>query len=230
MYKNTKVLAIITARGGSKGIPRKNIKDLAGKPLIAYTIAAANASQHLTRTIVSTDDEEISTIAKDHGGGVPFLRPAHLAEDESKSIDVISDLVTTLVEQGDSYDYIMILQPTSPLRTSGDIDAAIEMAVDNDADSVMSMVELSDFSKKKIKKISDSIIEPFFEAEGNESSRRQDLEPAYKRNCAIYLTRTDLIMQGDLFGEKSVAYIMPEERSVDINTPYDFSLTEFLLQ
>ena len=230
MYKNKNILGVITARGGSKGILRKNIKDLAGKPLIAYTIEASSAARHLTRTIVSTDDEEIATIAKEHGGDVPFLRPAHLAEDESKSIDVIQDLLSTLVAQGETYDYVMILQPTSPFRTSEDIDSAIQIAVDQDADSVMSMVELSDFSKKKIKKISDSIIEPFFEAEGNESSRRQDLEPAYKRNCAIYLTRTDLIMQGDLFGEKSVAYIMPEERSVDINTPYDFSLTEFLLQ
>ena len=230
MYKNKNILGVITARGGSKGILRKNIKDLAGKPLIAYTIEASSAARHLTRTIVSTDDEEIATIAKEHGGDVPFLRPAHLAEDESKSIDVIQDLLSTLVAQGETYGYVMILQPTSPFRTSEDIDSAIQIAVDQDADSVMSMVELSDFSKKKIKKISDSIIEPFFEAEGNESSRRQDLEPAYKRNCAIYLTRTDLIMQGDLFGEKSVAYIMPEERSVDINTPYDFSLTEFLLQ
>ena len=230
MYKNKNILGVITARGGSKGILRKNIKDLAGKPLIAYTIEASSAARHLTRTIVSTDDEEIATIAKEHGGDVPFLRPAHLAEDESKSIDVIQDLLSTLVAQGETYDYVMILQPTSPFRTSEDIDSAIQIAVDQDADSVMSMVELSDFSKKKIKKISDSIIEPFFEAEGNESSRRQDLEPAYKRNCAIYLTRTDLIMQDDLFGEKSVAYIMPEERSVDINTPYDFSLAEFLLQ
>jgi CMP-N,N'-diacetyllegionaminic acid synthase len=229
MYKNKKILAIITARGGSKGILRKNIKLLAGKPLIAYTIEAAKKSKYLTRCIVSTDDKEISNISEQYGADIPFLRPDELAQDESKSIDVIIYTVNKLEEYEKKYDYVMILQPTSPLRTSEDIDECIKKIVDTEADSVMSMMELSDFSLKKLKKIKNDKIEPYVEDEGFESSRRQDLRKVYKRNCAIYLTKKNLIMQSDLFGKDSRAHIMSNESSVDINELFDFKLAEFLL-
>jgi CMP-N,N'-diacetyllegionaminic acid synthase len=224
-----KVLGIITARGGSKGIPRKNIKDLCGRPLICHTIEAANKSKLLTRVIVSTDNKEIADISKECSGDVPFMRPKELAQDESTSIEVVQHVVSELKKQGEEYDYIMILQPTSPLRTSNDIDECIKIAIKNNADSVMSMKEVDDFSQKKMKKIIEGKILPYFEKEGKASSRRQDLENSYKRNCAIYLTKTNLIMKGDLFGESSYAHVMPEERSVDINSPVDFELAEFWL-
>tara|TARA_Y100000310_G_scaffold341747_1_gene441906 strand:+ start:5043 stop:5750 length:708 start_codon:yes stop_codon:yes gene_type:complete len=230
MSNSLRVLGIITARGGSKGIPRKNIKDLAGKPLICHTIDAANKSKLLTRSIVSTDDTEIAEISKDYGGDVPFMRPAEFAQDESTSIEVVQNVVNELKKQGEEYDYIMILQPTSPLRIADDIDESIRIAEKTGADSVMSMKEVDDFSAKKMKKIIDGKVLPYFEDEGTASSRRQDLEKAYRRNCAVYLTRTELIMNGDLFGEKSMAYIMPEERSVDINQPVDFDFAEFWLK
>lgn len=227
MMNNLKVLGVITARGGSKGIPRKNIKKLAGKPLIVHTINAVCGSRLLTRAIVSTDDEEIAEISKKYGAEVPFLRPTELAQDKSTSIEVVQHAVSELKKQGEEYDYVMILQPTSPLRTSEDIDESIRIAEETGADSVMSMVELDDFSSKKIKKVTNTIIKPYFEEEGKESSRRQDLEKAYRRNCAVYLTKTELIKKGDLFGQDSRAYIMPGERSVDINKPVDFEMAEF---
>lgn len=230
MNKKICVLGIITARGGSKGIPRKNIKNLHNKPLICYTIEAVNKSKLLTRCIVSTDDKEIAEISKNCGGDVPFMRPDKLAQDESTSIEVVQHVVSELKKQNEEYDYIMILQPTSPLRSSGDIDNCIKLVKESGADSVMSMVEITDFSLKKIKKIVNNKIEPFFEEEGATSARRQDQIPAYKRNASIYLTKTNLIMHGDLFGENSISYVMPEERSVDINKITDFALAEFWLK
>ena len=229
MYKNKKILGIIPARGGSKSIPRKNIKKLLGKPLIAYTIEAAKKSRFLTRTIVSTDDPEIARVALRYGGDAPFLRPKKIARDTSTTMEAVHHVLSWFKKHGDEeYDYLMILQPTSPLRTAFDIDACIRLAVDKKADSVMSMKELDDFAPKKIKKIKNSKILPYFEDEGSQSSRRQDLEKMYKRNCAVYLTRMNYIMLGDFFGKKSLAYIMPEERSLDINAPHDFLLAEFL--
>ena len=123
VYKNKKILGVITARGGSKGIPRKNIKELNGKPLIAYTIESAKDSNYLTRCIVSTDDEELLKSTKQHSADVPFIRPAELAQDKSTSMEVVQHALKWLKENnGEEYDYLMILQPTSPLRTSEDID------------------------------------------------------------------------------------------------------------
>lgn len=226
-----KVLGLITARGNSKSIPGKNIKELAGKPLIAYTIEAAKKSRYLSRVIVSTDSEEIAAISRRFGAEAPFLRPVELATDQSTSLEAAQHALNWLKEnQGEEYDYVMLLQPTSPLRTAEDIDNAIEKAAENDADSIMSLKELTDFSVKKIKKVAEDIIFPFLDDEGATSSQRQNLEKVYKRNCAIYLTKTKYILRGDLFGKLSLAYLMPEERSIDINQPVDFELAEFWLK
>lgn len=229
MQKTT--IGIITARGGSKSIPRKNIKELAGKALIGYTIEAALASK-LDRVILSTDDDEIAEVGKSFGVEVPFMRPADLAQDESTSMDVVQHALSVLKEnKGVTYDYLMILQPTSPFRTAADIDACLDLAGENDADSVMSMVELEDFSPKKLKRIDENgIILPFLEEEGATSGRRQDAQEVYKRNAAIYLTKIEYIMRGDLFGKKSYAYVMSQERSVDINVLMDFEIAEYLLK
>lgn len=231
MYEGKTILGVITARGGSKGIPHKNIKELAGKPLIVYTIKAAQKSKYLTRCIVSTDDQEIADIARDYGADVPFLRPQELARDSSTSIDVVKHALNWLKDnRKEQYDYLMILQPTSPLRTGDDIDQCIKKIVDTNTDSVMSMVELEDMSLKKLKKINNDIILPYIEEEGKFSSRRQDLKKIYKRNCAIYLTKTEFILKNDLFGKVSRPYIMPIERSVDVNKSIDFKIAEFFLE
>lgn len=231
MYKGKKILGIITARGGSKGIPGKNIKPLNGKPLIAYTIKAAQESKLLTRAIVSTDYNDIAEVSRKYGGDVPFLRPAEIAQDKSTSIDVVKHALSWLKDnQKEEYDYVMILQPTSPLRTSEDIDECIKIAIEKDADSVMSMKELDDFSPKKLKKIENGLIRPYFEEEGAQSAQRQSLDRMYKRNCAVYLTKTEHILNNDLFGKNSYGYIMPEERSVDTNKPVDFEMAEFWIR
>lgn len=225
-----RVLGVITARGGSKGVPRKNIRDLGGKPLIAWTIEAAKASQRLTRTVVSTDDEEIIRVAKEWGGDVPFLRPAELATDTAKSIPVIQHALTWLKEnEGQDYDAVLILQPTSPFRTTEDIENAIRLLEETGADSVMGMKEVIDGSLAKLKILDEQgRILPALEDEGKSSAQRTEGKKLYRRNCAIYLTRVPFIMQGDLFGQDSRAYLMPEERSLDINTPLDYAFAQFL--
>ncbi len=228
--QDLRVLGVITARGGSKGVPRKNIRPLGGKPLIAWTIDAARHSTGLTSFLVSTEDEEIARVSREHGAPVPFLRPAELASDTAKSIPVIQHALEWLTrEQGETYDAVMILQPTSPFRTAADIDEAIRILRETGADSVMSMVKLEDYSPKKLKRIAgDGRILPLFEDEGRESAQRDAAEAVYKRNCAIYLTKTRLLVTGDLFGADSRAHVMPAERSVDINTPFDFLVAETL--
>lgn len=230
MYQNKKILGVITARGGSKGIPGKNIKLLLGKPLIAYSIEAAKNSQYLDRCIVSTDYDEIIEAAKKYGADVPFKRPDELAQDDTPHLPVMQHAIKWVKDnQGEEYDYAMILQPTSPLRTGQDIDNCIKKIVDTGADSVISMMELLNFSLKKMKKIENDLILPLVQEEGPSSSRRQQLEKIYKRNAAIYLTKTEVLMAGDLFGKISRPYIMPEERSLDIDHLIDFEMVEFLL-
>lgn len=227
MYKNKTTLGVITARGGSKGIPKKNIKELGGKPLIAWTIEAARLSKYLDYFLVSTDDAEIAAMSKKYGAPTPFTRPEELSTDSAKSIPVVQHALNWLREhESKNFDYVMILQPTSPFRIAEDIDASIEKIVDTNADSAMSMVRLVDFSASKLKVLEGDIIKPWLAEEGKESKSRHELSDIYKRNCAIYLTRTDLIVQDDLFGTVSRAHVMPPERSVDINTPFDFLVAE----
>ena len=229
--KNISVLGVITARGGSRGIPRKNIMDLLGKPLIAYTIDAAKKSQLLTSCLVSTDDEEIGAVCKKLGADVPFMRPKELAEDASASVDVLIHALEWVKEhRNETFDYAMILQPTSPLRTAEDIDSAISIAAQTGADSVMSMVELIDFSVPKLKRIEGDKILPLFENEGKQSAHRTEGDPVYKRNTAIYLTKTEFLKKRDLFGIDSRAYIMPRDRSVDINDAVDWYIAAALLK
>lgn len=231
MRKSLTVLGIITARGGSKSIPNKNITSLCGKPLIVYTIEAAKKSKGLTRCIVSTDSERIAEIARERGTDVPFMRPVELAQDTSTSLEVVQHAISWLKKyESLEYDYVLILQPTSPLRTAADIDAAIRIAQETGADSVMGMKELDDMSLEKLKTIgSDGLIAPIVIEEKHISRRRQDVPRVYKRNAAIYLTKTECLKRGDLFGERSYAYVMPEERSVDINRLIDVDLAEFFL-
>jgi len=228
MYNGKSTIGVITARGGSKGIPRKNIRELGGTPLIAWTIKAAKQSALLDDCVVSTDDDEIAAVAERFGGRVPFRRPAELSTDAAKSIPVVQHALTWMREnEGKTFDYAMILQPTSPFRAAEDIDACVRKIVETGADSVMSMKELVDFSIPKLKVLDGDRILPLVEGEGSSSASRGELRRVYKRNCAIYLTKTDVLMAGDLFGADSRAHIMPEDRSVDINTPADFELAKF---
>ncbi len=231
MVKTPSVLGIITARSGSKGIPQKNLAPLHGKPLIAYTIEAVKGSKLLTHCIVSTDTEDIAGVARQYGAEAPFLRPADLSTDSARALDVLAHAIRWMNEQEKkSFDYVMMLQPTSPLRTGEDIDACIRIAGETDADSVFSMKEIPDFAPQKLKVIRDGQIFPFLGEEQGQSAPRSKAQKVFKRNCAIYLTRTELILKGDQFGKKSMAYVMPRERSIDINEPVDLELAEFWMK
>lgn len=225
-----KTLGIITARGGSKGIPRKNIRDCNSVPLIAHTIKAANGSR-LTDCIVSTDDNEIAEISKKYGGKVPFLRPAELANDSTPTLPVIIHALGKYEQiTGQKFDYVMILQPTSPLRTSEDINKAIEIADEKKPESLVSLVQLTDLPLDKLKNFENGLVQPAI-AEEKEGVRRQDRKMLYRRNGAIYLTRRDILLEKKrVFGDEIMGFLMPEERSVDINSELDLAFAEFLMK
>jgi CMP-N,N'-diacetyllegionaminic acid synthase len=223
-----KILGIIIARKGSKGIPGKNKKLLSGIPLISYTINAAIQSD-LFKVIISTDDDDVIEIAKKVGLDVPFKRPAELASDSAKSIDVVVHALNE-VERifGEKYDAVMMLQPTNPFRTIEDINQAIALLKNHpDADSVISVVDVLAHHPARMKYIQNGfLIDPPF-CEQYENQNRQELIPMYIRNGAIYLTRCNILLQKSFKGAKSLALVMPPERSINIDTLSDFAMAEY---
>ena len=181
-------IAVILARGGSKGVPRKNIKMIAGKPLIAWTIEAALESKKFTHVVVSTDSEEIAQIAKEHGALVPFMRPDELAQDHIWSRDALKHAVLTSEEYyGITYDYVVELPCVAPLRTSKHIIEAVDKLIVTGADSVTSLTSVQDKHPVRMKRIVEDQIKDFTtEFPEGEGSRRQDLEACYIRNGAIF--------------------------------------------
>ena len=227
----SKIIGLITARGGSKGIPRKNIHPLAGKPLIAWTIEAALQSKVLDRVIVSTDDEEIARVSRDWGAEVPFMRPTELAQDDSPHIPVIKNTVEWLESNENSRpEYILLLQPTTPLRSAQDIDNAYRLILEKDADSVISVCEA--FSHPYLTKhiTAEGRLEDFGPRPDGYLAR-QVLPPVYIVNGAIYFIRCDVLLkENTLYTQSTYAYLMPQERSLDIDTPWDLHLAELILK
>jgi CMP-N-acetylneuraminic acid synthetase len=227
------VLGLITARGGSKRLPRKNVKLLAGKPLIAWTIETARQSHRLSRVIVSTDDAEIARVAQGWGAEVPFMRPEALGQDESSHISVVTHAIRWLEEhrQG-APDYVMLLAPTSPLRTAEDIEAAIDIARRRAAVAVVSVCvpDRHPYLCKRI--LADGTLTDFVPLPRElPSLRHQDLPPAYGLNGAIYLNRREsLLRDGTFVPPGTVAYVMPPERSLDIDSSWDFDLAGLILR
>jgi N-acylneuraminate cytidylyltransferase/CMP-N,N'-diacetyllegionaminic acid synthase len=223
-----KVLAIITARGGSKGIPNKNIKPLGGKPLIIWTVEAALAAEGVDRTILTTDSQVIADAGAAAGAEVPFLRPAELARDDSPSIGAILHAVRWL-DENQSYlpEYVLCLQPTTPFRSAWDIDAAIKLAADKKADSVISVTPV-EHSPNWMQTIDDTGRLQDYVPGGTSVSIRQELIQVYELNGAIFLTHCQALLEkGSLFVEP-YAYIMPRERSIDIDTPWDLYLADLI--
>ena len=230
MHQKTISLGVITARGGSKAIPRKNIASLAGKPLIAWTIEAAQKSKTLTRLIVSTDDENIAQVARQYGAEVPFMRPADLAQDQSPHIPVLAHALAWLSEHEIFVpEYVLLLQPTSPLRTAEDIDASFELFQQKNADSVIGVSPTPTHPYLVKRMESDGRLESFMPTPDGYLSR-QSLPPAYIINGAIYWIRRDvLIEKKTLCTDRTYGYVMPEDRSLDIDTPSDLRLAEYLM-
>lgn len=230
--KEIRILGITLARGGSKSVPRKNIKLIAGVPLIAYTISEALKSKLITRYIVSTDDEEIQQVAIQFGAEAPFLRPSEFSSDNASSVSAMQHAVDWVEKQeGVKYDYIVELMCTNPLKTVEDIDACIEKLILTKADSVIAVHQLEDHHPARIKKIINDKITDFCVREVPES-RRQDLKPnAYIRSGSIYALKRDYLMiEGKRYGsDNSRPYILPQERVVNIDTEIDFMIAKLMI-
>jgi CMP-N,N'-diacetyllegionaminic acid synthase len=226
------ILAVIPARGGSKAVPRKNIRDLMGKPLIAHTILEAKRSRLLTHIIVSTDDEDIKTVSLHYGAEVPFLRPRELATDTALAVPTVQHAVSaTEALKKMRYDYIVMLQPTAPLRTCEDIDNALKRLIHSEAEGIISVVDVDNWHPMKMKRFEENGMLVDYEPPPVENPPRQILPKVYMVNGAIYATRRDVFMaKGTFKGDKCLGYIMPAERSVNIDTDADFLVAEYYLK
>jgi CMP-N-acetylneuraminic acid synthetase len=223
------VLAVIPARGGSKGIPQKNVRLLAGRPLLAYTADAARASRRVTRAIVSTDDPLIAAAARDLGLEVPFMRPAELSDDTTPMLPVLQHAVREMDSRGLVPDVVVLLQPTSPLRRGTHIDAAVDLLESSGADSVVSVVEVPhQFNPVSVMRLENDRLVPFLD--GPSALRRQDKPRVFARNGPAVLTvRTAMLQRGSLYGEDIRPLMMTPEDSIDVDTPGDLELAEYIL-
>lgn len=225
-----KILGVIPARGGSKSIPQKNIKLLGDKPLIAYAIDAGERSKYITDCVVSTDSEEIRETALSWGGSAPFLRPPELATDTALAIPTIQHAVREMETRNSvQYDYVIMLQPTSPLRTADHIDTALAALIESDADSTISVVGVDNWHPMKMKKIQDGFLVDY-EKPFVENPPRQKLPPVYMVNGALYATKRNVFMRHNTFqGTHCIPYVMEAAVSVNIDTESDFVLAEYYM-
>jgi len=225
MIKGKNILAIITARASSKGVVGKNIRTVMGKPLIAWTIEAANASNYIDKLVISTDGEEIMEVARTYGCDVPFKRPDELSNDTATSVDVVIHTIQMLEQD---FDYILLLQPTSPLRTAIDIDNAIVQFVSSGVSSLISVTKAKE-SPYAIHTIKNNTLKPLINTE-KKPHRRQDGPDYYVVNGAIYLIETDVLMSEKSFLQSDTqVFIMPRSRSIDLDTEQDFQYLEYII-
>jgi CMP-N,N'-diacetyllegionaminic acid synthase len=226
------ILAIVPARGGSKGIPQKNIYPLYNTPLIYYTIKAIQRSKLITRAILSSDSSEVIKVAEDYGLEVPFVRPSKLAQDDTPALPVVEHAVKWL-EETENYkvDYIILLQPTSPLRTENHIDEALSILINSDADSIVSIVEVPhNFNPYSIMKLQGKYLSPYLLFD-EKKNLRQFKPVFYARNgAAIYaFTYNCLMNKHSLYGDKILPYLMEKESSIDVDDLFDLKLCEWIL-
>ena len=229
MYKKNKILAIIPARSGSKGLKDKNIRELNGKPLIAYTIEAAKKSGIFDEIVVSTDSEEYANIARKYGAKVPFLRPSDLSKDTTSTTDVIINLLNYYKEIGIEFEGFMLLQPTSPLRDELDIINSLNLFKEKNANSVVSVCECEHSPLLTTNLDNEGKLDGFIK--NIKGKRRQDLDIYYRLNGAIYLCKIDYFLTyKDFYKEKSFPYIMDSNKSIDIDDIYQFKLAEIIME
>ena len=225
-----KSIAIIPARSGSKGLKDKNIKLLDGKPLISYTIDAAIKSQQFEAVYVSTDSVEYASISKSYGASVPRLRPKELAEDNSSSWDVVKYILEDYKEKGIMFDTVMLLQPTSPLRSQDDIRSAFKLLEEKEGDAVISVCE-AEHSPLWCNTLPENLCMDQFIRTDLFNKQRQQLGKFYRLNGAIYLLKTELVDRvNELYNKNCFAYVMKKEHSIDIDDIYDFRMAEAILK
>ena len=226
MIKGKSVLAVIPARGGSKGLPNKNILELVGKPLIAWSIEAASDSKYIDRLIISTDSKEIADVAIKYNCEVPFMRPPELATDDANINDVILHALDKL---GDQYDIVMLLQPSSPLRESKDIDQALEFMQKNNISTVVSICSSNKPLHWHFTLETDGKLKPVYKDKIFYTNRQKPPQ-VYSPNGALYIAKTDYFRSKKTFYTSSTfAYLMPPERSVDIDNQIDFFTAEAII-
>lgn len=225
------VLGIIPARGGSKGVPRKNARLLNGKPLIAYTAAAALAARTLSRVVLSTDDEDIARIGNECGIEVPFMRPGELARDDTPMLPVVQHVLSWFEHKGQSFDAVCLLQPTNPLRRSTDIDACVQLLEQTDADSVVTVLQVPiEHHPFWAYLKTESGFLRLFTGDTNPVPNRQELPAAFHREGSVYVTRRRVVMEDhSLYGTRVMGHLMSGEQCVNIDTPSDWERAEHLL-
>ncbi|KAA0577998.1 acylneuraminate cytidylyltransferase family protein [Azospirillum sp. B21] len=229
MIGSERVMALVTARGGSKRLPGKNLRPLGGRPMIAWTVAAAKASCHIDRVVLSSDDPDIMAAAVAAGCEVPFIRPAPLAADDTPSAAVVHHALTTL---DDPCEWLVLLQPTSPLRTASDIDGCLELAHRSGASSAVSVTEMEKPVHFQFWLTAQGTLQPVLGGSVSEAvkSLAGSSKHAHTLNGAVYVVRVEHFLRtGLLFDDASLAYAMPRQRSVDIDTEQDFLLAELLV-
>lgn len=223
MIAGKRVLAVIPARGGSKGVPGKNIRPLAGRPLIAWTIAAAGHAPEIDRAVVSSEDADIIETARQWGGEAPFVRPAELARDDTPGIAPALHALDALPE---SYDYVVLLQPTSPLRTGADISAALALCVEQNAPACVSVSAPQHAPWWMFRLDEARRMHSLFPKDAL-PARRQDMPEVYALNGAVYVAKVSWLRETRSFlTPETVAYVMPRERALDIDTELDFTVAE----
>ncbi|MBC7905480.1 MAG: acylneuraminate cytidylyltransferase family protein [Rhodospirillaceae bacterium] len=225
MIAGQSVLAIAAARGGSKGVPRKNVRPVGGQPMIAWTVQAARQSAHVDRLILTTDDAEIAEMARTHGCEIPFLRPPHLASDDASMMDVVHHAIA---ECGDGFDWVVLLQATSPLRLAGDIDALLEACVAAGAPAGVTVTPSDKSPFWMFYRDAAGGMDPVLPAAA-QAKRRQELPQAYALNGAVYVARRDWIAgRSSFLSDSTLCHVMPRERSVDVDTEMDMIIAEAL--
>lgn len=228
MINNLKVLALIPARGGSKGIKDKNIYDINGKPLIAYSIIAAQNSKYVDDVVITTDSEKIKEVAESFGANVPFLRPVELASDNSKTIDAVVHATNTLKELERDYDILLLLQPTCPLRTTEDIDNSLELFVSKGCTALVSVNKVKEHPILMRKINEDGMMDNLLNLPS--TIRRQDMPPIYKVNGSIYINLVKELSNDTSLNDNPLAYITEDEHSVDIDDLDDIERVKNILR
>lgn len=227
MIGGKSILAVVTARGGSKGLPGKNIRLVAGKPLIAWTLEEARQSGYIDRLILSSEDDGIIAVANQLGCEVPFVRPAALAADDTPGVDPILHAMAVIPEK---YDYVVLLQPTSPLRIAADIDGCIEKCFDSQAAACVSVTEPDKSPYWMYNLTNEGFMVPVTNL-GYTTARRQDLPRVYTLNGAVYVAQSEWLKgQRSFLSPETLAFVMPRERSHDVDTELDLKICEMWLK
>lgn len=234
MINNKKVLAVVAARGGSKGLPKKNIRMLGGKPLVAWPVQAAKNAPSVDRVIISTDDKTIAEVAVEAGAELPFMRPAELASDTASSMEVIRHAINTLADKGDKYDYILLLEPTSPLTDSDDIEKALAI-LDSARDRADSIVGISRVEaahpEYDVNLGDDGIIKPFISQDFRSLKRRQDIQDLYFLDGSLYLSSVNsFLLHGSFYHERTLGFVVPRWKSFEVDDLLDWIIIESLIE